>query len=608
MHIDTLMPPRLRLAVLFAAVTLPVVAGLAGCSTPDDPQKEAQGFIDGYTARWMELSKDYALAEWNSQTHIVPGDTVNAAATRAARERFSAFTGSKANIDSTTTLLARADQLTPLQVRQLKRILYMAADNPETAGDLVRKRIAAETAQTEKLYGFTYRIDGKPVTTNQIDDILRSSRALRERAAAWATSKEVGKELREGLTTLQRLRNETVRPLGYPSYFAYQVSDYGMSSAEMMALMDTLVSDLRPLYRELHTYARYELASRYSQPVPDYLPADWLPNRWGQDWSAMVEVEGMNLDAALKDRTAEWIVQQGEAFYQSLGWPALPKSFWEKSSLYPVPPDSLYKKNNHASAWHIDYQNDVRSLMSVEPNAEWWETVHHELGHVYYYISYTNVDVPPLLRKGANRAYHEAIGSMIGLASMQKPYLVQRKLAKANATVDPMQALLKEALNYVVFMPWSAGVMSRFEHDLYDNNLAPDRYNARWWELVKQYQGIVPPSARGEKFCDAATKTHINDDAAQYYDYALSYALLFQLHDHIAGTILKQNPRATNYYGSVATGGFLRSIMTPGSSRDWRAVLRETTGEDLNARAMVRYFEPLMGYLKKINEGRKYTI
>ena len=608
MHIDTLMPARLRRAVLCAAITLPVVAGLAGCPAPADPQKEAQGFIDAYTARWVELSKDYALAEWNSQTHIVPGDTVNAAATRAARERLSAFTGSKATIDTATTLLARADQLTPLQVRQLKRILYMAADNPETAGDLVRKRIAAETAQTEKLYGFTYRINGKPVTTNQIDDILRTSGVLRERAAAWAASKEVGRELRDGLVTLQRLRNETVRPLGYPSYFAYQVSDYGMSSAEMMALMDTLVAGLRPLYRELHTYARYELASRYNQPVPDYLPADWLPNRWGQDWSAMVEVEGMNLDAALKDRTAEWIVQQGEDFYKSLGWPALPKSFWETSSLYPVPPDSLYKKNNHASAWHIDYQSDVRSLMSVEPNAEWWETVHHELGHVYYYISYTNVDVPPLLREGANRAYHEAIGSMIGLASMQKPYLVGRRLAKASATVDAMQALLKEALNYVVFMPWSAGVMSRFEHDLYDNNLAPDRYNARWWELVKEYQGIVPPTARGERLCDAATKTHINDDAAQYYDYALSYALLFQLHDHIAGTILKQNPRATNYYGSAAAGGFLRSIMTPGSSRDWRAVLKETTGEDLNARAMARYFEPLMGYLKKINEGRKYTI
>jgi peptidyl-dipeptidase A len=580
----------------------------SGCSAPADPQKNAAGFLDRYTARWLELSKEYAGAEWNSQTRIVPGDTTNAAATRAARERLSMFTGSKANIDTATALLASSDRLTPLQVRQLKRILYLAADNPETAADLVRKRIAAETAQTELLYGFTYRVDGKAVTTNQIDDILRSSTSPRQRAAAWGASKEVGATLRDGLAALQQLRNETVRPLGYPSYFAYQVSDYGMTPADMMALMDSLNAQLRPLYRELHTYARYELARRYRQPVPEYLPADWLPNRWGQDWSAMVDVKGMDLDAALKSRTAEWIVHQGEAFYVSLGWPALPASFYATSSLYPLPPDAGYKKNNHASAWHIDYQNDVRSLMSVEPNAEWWETVHHELGHVYYFMTYTNPEVPPLLREGANRAYHEAIGSMIGLASMQQPFLAGRGLASADAKVDTTQALLKEALNYVVFIPWSAGVMSRFEHDLYDNTLPPNRYNARWWELVKEYQGIVPPSPRGEEFCDAATKTHINDDAAQYYDYALSYALLFQLHDHIARTILRQNPRATDYYGSVATGDFLRSIMRPGSSRDWRTVLKETTGEDLNAGAMVRYFEPLMGYLKKVNEGRKHTI
>ena len=48
--------------------------------------------------------------------------------------------------------------------------------------------------------------------------------------------------------------------------------------------------------------------------------------------------------------------------------------------------------------------------------------------------------------------------------------------------------------------------------------------------------------------------------------------------------------------------------MGPGASRDWRLVLRETTGEDLSAKAMLRYFEPLMAYLKKVNEGRKYTL
>ena len=70
--------------------------------------------------------------------------------------------------------------------------------------------------------------------------------------------------------------------------------------------------------------------------------------------------------------------------------------------------------------------------MSAEPNAEWYETTHHELGHIYYYISYTNPEVPLLLRTGANRAFHEAIGSLMGLASMQKPYLEEIDILPGN--------------------------------------------------------------------------------------------------------------------------------------------------------------------------------
>jgi peptidyl-dipeptidase A len=381
-----------------------------------------------------------------------------------------------------------------------------------------------------------------------------------------------------------------------------------MTGEEMLRLLDKFNRELRPLYRELHTYARYELAKRYNAPVPEQLPAEWLPNRWGQDWSAMVSVEGMDINDALKTKTPEWIVKQAEQFYVSLGFPALPQSFWEKSSLFPVPANAPYKKNTHASAWHLNLEQDVRSLMSVEPNADWYETAHHELGHIYYYISYTNPEVPPLLREGANRGYHEAIGTMIGMAAMQKPFLEGRGLAPKATKIDQTQALLKEALNYVVFTPFAAGTMTRFEYDLYENNLPRERYNKRWWELARKYQGIVPPAPRGEEYCDACTKTHINDDAAQYYDYAIANVLLFQLHDHIARKILKQDPHATNYYGSRAVGDFLRKIMRPGSSRDWRAVLKEATGEELSARAMLRYFEPLTSYLKKVNAGRKYTL
>ncbi len=572
-------------------------------------EQQAQTFIGTYSTQFQQLYTASAEAEWASNTRIVEGDTTNAAATRRANEAFAAFTGSAENIEKARGFMQQKEQLTELQVKQLETILYAAANNPQTVADVVKARIKAETEQTEKLYGFDYTLSGKSVTTNDIDNILKTEKDEKKRLAAWQASKEVGKELRSGLLNLRQLRNKTVQSLGYEDYFSYQASDYGMSRQEMMDLMQKLNQELLPLYRELHTFARYELAKQYgTKQVPDFLPAHWLPNRWGQDWSAMVEVKGLDLDGALKQKGDKWLVEQAERFYVSLGFPEMPQSFYEQSSLYPLPANANYKKNNHASAWHMDLEEDVRSLMSVEPNAEWYETTHHELGHIYYYMTYTNPDVPVLLRGGANRAYHEAIGSLMGLAAMQKPFLAQLKLVDANAKTDEVQTLLKEALSYVPFIPFSAGVMSEFEHDLYAQNLPNEQFNKRWWDLVKKYQGIVPPNERGEQYTDAATKTHINDDAAQYYDYALSYVILFQLHDHIAENILKQDPRATNYYGSKEVGSFLRDIMYPGASADWRQMLKDKTGEELNARAMVDYFQPLMDYLKEQNKGRKYTL
>jgi peptidyl-dipeptidase A len=572
-------------------------------------QDSVQTFLDGYNKKYRDLSSIANEAAWKVQTRIVEGDSTNAVASNKAQEEYAKYTGSTVNIETAKKYLEKKDLLTPLQVKQLKVILYKAANNPETIKDIVSARIKAETKQTENLFGFDFKIDGKSVSANEIDAILSDETNMAKRLKAWESSKEVGKGLKSGLVNLRDLRNKTVQGLGYKDYFEYQVSEYDMTTEEMIAMLKQFNKELYPLFRELHTFARYEYAKKYGvKEVPDLIPAQWLPNRWGQDWSSLVDVEGVNLDDALKTKDAEWITKQGERFYVSLGFPELPKTFWEKSDLYPAPKNAAYKKNNHASAWHMDYDKDVRSLMSVEPNSEWYETAHHELGHIYYYITYSIPENPYLMREGANRAYHEALGSLMGMAAMQKPFMQNLDLIPKDAKSDEMRSLLKEALNYVVFIPFSTGTMSMFEHDLYSNNLPADEFNKRWWDYAAQYQGIAPPTQRGEEFCDAATKTHINDDAAQYYDYALSYILLFQIHDHIAKQILHQDPHATNYYGNKEVGKFIQSIMKPGASADWRKLLKEKTGSELSAKAMLEYFEPLMDYLKKENAGRKYTL
>ncbi|MFQ5689747.1 MAG: M2 family metallopeptidase [Gemmatimonadota bacterium] len=614
---------RILLALALSA-SLPIACGGGGEPETETPatvmqggspdaseaggSPEAEAFLREYAVRYQQLSYESAKAEWASNTHIVEGDTTNAARTRAAREALARFVGSVENIRRIREFLSRPALLSPVQRRELEAMLYEAADQPQTAPQVVKDRIAAEADQVEKLYGFPFRLAGEPTTPNGIDRILRESRDLARRRSAWMASKEVGRVLKPGLVRLRDLRNRTVQALGYPDFFAYQVSDYGMTTDEMLRLCDQLNEQLRPLYRELHTWARYELAGRYGAPVPDLIPADWLPNRWGQDWTALVKVEGLNVDSAVAQQDAEWVVRQAEAFYVSLGFQPLPDSFWERSSLYPLPPGAPFKKNTHASAWHLDLDTDVRSLMSVEPNSYWYGTAHHELGHIYYYLSYSRPEVPLVLRRGANRAYHEGLGSMIGMAAQQRRFLVDRGLAPAGARVDTMRQLLREALDFVVFIPWSAGVMTQFEKQLYADSLPADRFNQAWWELKRRYQGIAPPGPRGEEYADAATKTHINDDPAQYYDYALSYALLFQLHAHIAKAILGQNPHDTDYYGHETVGDFLRRLMAPGATRPWREVLRETTGRELDAAAMVEYFSPLLSWLRERNRGRTATL
>ncbi|MBX2845897.1 MAG: M2 family metallopeptidase [Saprospiraceae bacterium] len=589
---------------------------LAFLACKQDPQQqidevlsaEVQTFLDEYTSKFQELYYESALAEWDANTKIVEGDDTNAKRVEAANGAYADFTGSTANIEKTRAFLEKRDQLPIVQQRQLDAILYAAANNPETVADLVKERITAENAQNEALFGFTFKVDGAEVSPSTIDQILRESSDETTRLKHWEASKEVGVGLKDGLEQLRDLRNQTVQGLGYDDYFSYQVSDYGMEREELTALMDKMVAEVWPLYRELHTWARYTLAEKYGTDVPEFLPAHWLPNRWGQDWSALVEVEGLDLDGALKDKDPEWIVKQGEEFFVGLGFDPLPASFYEKSSMYPLPPGADYKKNNHASAWHMNLENDLRCLMSVEANADYYETVHHELGHIYYYQAYTNPDVPPLLRGGANRGYHEAVGSMLGLAAMQKPFLQARGLIPEDAQTDETQTLLKEALNYIVFLPWSGGVMTQFENDLYAEDLSKDAFNQKWWALKKKYQGIVPPSDRGENFNDAASKTHINNDAAQYYDYAISYILLFQFHDHVAKNILGQDPRATNYLNNKEVGTFLYDLLKDGANVDWPAHLKANTGSEMTAKPMLDYFAPLMDYLKTENEGRTHTL
>jgi peptidyl-dipeptidase A len=564
-------------------------------------QERADDLLKLVNAAYQSLYKVQSEAQWKASTDVKPEHD---AAAEVAGKAAAAFNGNPALIREAQELLKQKSRLKPLTVRQLERVLLNAAEAPMTNPELVSERIKMETQQASTLNGFVFKLHGTNITVNQIDNLLRTSTNLDERRKVWEASKESGPALKPGLVKLQKLRNGVAQELGHKDYFALQVANYQMTTDEMVKLQDSFMRELRPLYLQLHTWTKHELAKKFGQAVPKRIPAHWINNRWGQEWSGIVEAA--ELDRYFTNKKPEWIVKTAEDFYVGMGFPKLPETFWSASDLYPVMPGETRKKNTHASCWHVDLQNDIRSLMSVEPNAWWFTTTHHELGHGYYFMAYTRPEVPPLLRLGANPAFHEGMGELISLAAGQVPYLQSSGILPADFQEDQTAFLLDNALAHSVpFIFWSSGTMTHWEADVYAKNLSPDQWNARWWEYVKKLQGIEPPAERGEQFCDAATKTHINDTPAYYYSYAIATVLKFQFNDHIARKILKQPPQRCNYAGNKEVGAFLQRVMAKGGTEDWRKVLRDATGEDLSTRAMVAYFKPLMVWLQEQNRGRE---
>lgn len=603
----------LLVAVKQAPAARPPAAGKPGAAARKATglEKEARAFIEAVAPLVLAAARVEAEASWLAATDVTAEHTAaRAGAARAA----TAVAGTRSLIEKGRAFLAREKELDELTARQLRKLLLAAAEAPGTIPDVVRARAEAETRQAEILDRYTFCLQPKPgaagacarpTTANEIDAVLLRSRDLGERQRVWTASKEIGKALRPGLVELQRLRNQVAREMGHASFFALRVAPYDMGVDELMALLDATLATTQPLYQALHCWAKGALAKRYGRPVPRMLPAHWVGNRWAQRWPGLVE--DVPLEGYFKGAKPETLVQSAERFYTSLGFAPLPETFWKRSDLYPVGAGQTRKKAPQASAWHIDREQDVRASMNVEANEQWFGTAHHELGHIYYDLGYSRPEVPPLLREGANRAFHEAVGELARLASAQPPYLRKIGVLPTTVTPDANRWLLQSALDAIVFLPFSAGTMAHFERDLYEQDLPPAEWQKRWWEYAARFQGVQPPAPRPDDGCDACTKTHLSEDPATYYDYALATLIKFQLHEHICAKILKQDVHACDYSGQKAVGDFLRGILSAGATRDWRGLIKEATGEDIGPRALGAFYAPLVEELAKQNGERECT-
>ena len=198
------------------------------------------------------------------------------------------------------------------------------------------------------------------------------------------------------------------------------------------------------------------------------------------------------------------MVHYGENFFKSLGFAPLPQTFWERS-LFMKPRDRDVVC--HASAWDIDFVDDVRIKVCLDITAEDFITVHHELGHNFYQRAYDKQ--PFLFRDSANDGFHEAIGDTIAL-SVTPEYLVKLGfIQKAPDASKDIGLLLNKALEKIAFLPFGL-MIDQWRWKVFSGEIPPEKYNQAWWDLRLKYQGMAPPvAARARSDFDPGAKYHV---------------------------------------------------------------------------------------------------
>jgi peptidyl-dipeptidase A len=447
------------------------------------------------------------------------------------------------------------------------------------------------------------------------EKLMAESRDAEELKRAWIGWHAIGAPMRQRYARMVELGDKGSRELGFADAGALWRSNYDMPPDAFAKELDRLWEQLRPLYLSLHAYVRGQLGKKYGRevvPPNGPIPAHLLGNIWAQEWNNIYPLmdspkpeQSYDLTKILQDRhtDARGMVRYGEAFFTSLGFAPLPKTFWERS-LFTKPADR--EVVCHASAWDVDSKDDLRIKMCIQIREEDFRTIHHELGHNFYQRAYNTQ--PPLFQGSANDGFHEAVGDTIAL-SVTPEYLKQIGLIE---TVPPASGdidyLLRQALEKVAFLPFGL-LIDKWRWEVFAGEVKPDQYTKAWWDLRLKYQGVAPPVTRSEADFDPGAKYHVPANVP-YMRYFLARILQFQFQRGLCRETGFSGPlHRCSIYNNKAAGRKLNEMLSLGQSKPWPEALETLTGEkQMDAGALADYFAPLKTWLDEQNRANHYAV
>ena len=564
---------KMTLKIVLLSATLiplaPAVLAATGKSTADYGEEAFRKFLRGYEARVMPLSKEVALASFMASISGKDEDYKRSADLQITLKRITADTG-----EFTRLKAFRQSGLIrqPLLKRQLELIhdAYLANQIPD---DRINELVKMQAAIEQKFNTFRVMLDGKPLSDNETEQLLRTSTDSAQLEKTWLASKELGPLVAPEILKLVKLRNLAARQLGFDNFWQMQLVLGEQDPKQLIALFDELDTLTGAAYVALKGEIDAFLAARCGIAREQLRPWHYQ-NRFFQEAPAIYPVD---LDGYYTGRD---LVQISKEYYHGIGLEI--GGIIAKSDLYEKP-----GKYQHAFSSDIDRAGDARVLCSVKPDSYWMNTLLHEFGHSVYSV-YNDPQLPWTLRDAAHAFTTEAIANLFGRFA-SSPEWLHDVLGVPAAEIEKIAAPSRNSLRLqqMVFSRW-AQVMFRFEKSMYENT--DQDLNRRWWELVEKYQGVTMPAGRNQP--DWATKIHVALYPCYYHNYLLGELLASQLYHHISTAVLNvaegSNPSFSN---RPEVGRYLiDKVFKPGMRWTWNEMIERATGEKLTAAHYARQF------------------
>ena len=446
----------------------------------------------------------------------------------------------------------------------------------------------------------------------ELSKVIAESRNHKELLDAWTGWRTISVPMRDKYQRMVELANEGARELGFADTGAMWRAGYDMPADDFAQELDRLWGQVKPLYDALQCHVRSELTEQYGDEVmgdDGMIPAHLLGNMWAQDWTAVYDMvkpanagETIDVTARLKahDYDAKKMVKTAENFFVSLGLEPLPETFWERS-LFLKPKDRDVVC--HASAWDIDNEDDIRIKMCIKEDYEDFVTVHHELGHNFYQRAYKDKSI--LYRTGANDGFHEAIGDTIALSMTPQYFKDIGLIDEIPSSDNDLGMLLKKALEKVAFVPFGL-MIDQWRWQVFNGEITPEEYNAGWWRLRNQYQGVKAPVERDESQFDPGAKYHIPGNTP-YTRYFLAHILQFQFHRELCKAAgFEGDLHRCSIYNNKEAGEKLIKVLEMGAEKPWQDAMQViANSRGMDATAMLDYFAPLKEWLDTQNIDRQ---